>query len=461
VGQERAVFPAHKLILAARSDYFRKMFYGVQMREAKESTCSFPDDDPTVFKTMLYHLYERPLEFVLDPRHIALCLVTSEKYSIDTFKSFCLKTLEEQLSISTACEIASIMEELSDTPLGTFTRNLAERCDAYLLSHLTEIINTEAHFSLSSPLLERILQYPFLGSSEISLFKAVTSWHLHHFESFQTQRNLLMHNLSFVDLRSIELRDVATVVHPSGVFNAREMAELYRTRIQLQHFGRSARLRRRCALMFHAGAEYASRPLDVLKSLKEAGLVIDTADVLNFTESPAENVQRLMEYSVILVFSMETRSKGCCGDLLAEYVERGGCIVLCHALGCIDGKIVTENFLPVKREPPLEGEFKQYQLGKVLVSKHPLFEGVRSLKVRCGPNFVWNCTVQPGAKVLAEWHDGTVLACERFVGSGRILFLNLYPVSTRVVVVGLDKEGDGHILLRNALLYTAYRPTAW
>jgi hypothetical protein len=82
VGHEREIFPAHKLILAARSDYFRKMFYGVQMKEAKESTCSFPDDDPIVFKAMLYHLYERPLEFVLDPRHIALCLVTSEKYRI-------------------------------------------------------------------------------------------------------------------------------------------------------------------------------------------------------------------------------------------------------------------------------------------------------------------------------------------------------------------------------------------
>lgn len=82
VGQEREVFPAHRLILAARSEYFRKMFYGVQMKEAKEAACSFPDDDPTVFKTMLYHLYERPLEFTLEPRHVALCLMTSEKYRI-------------------------------------------------------------------------------------------------------------------------------------------------------------------------------------------------------------------------------------------------------------------------------------------------------------------------------------------------------------------------------------------
>lgn len=57
---------------------------------------------------------------------------------------------------------------------------------------------------------------------------------------------------------------------------------------------------------------------------------IDPRDVLNFGDAPTESVTRLMEYSSLLVFSMETRLKGSCGDLLADYVDRGGCIVLCH-----------------------------------------------------------------------------------------------------------------------------------
>jgi len=115
----------------------------------------------------------------------------------------------------------------------------------------------------------------------------------------------------------------------------------------------------------------------------------------------------------------------------------------------------------VKRLEPYEGEFKHFHLGRVADHKHPIFAGVRRLKVRCGPNFVWNCTPVGDTKVLAEWDDGTVLACERKVGRGRILFLNLYPVSTRVVVVGLDKDCDGHTFLRNCMLYAAYHPTAW
>ncbi len=58
------------------------MFYGSQMRESRDGECTFLYDDPRVFKTMIYHLYERPLEEPPEPRHIVMCLVTAEKYGI-------------------------------------------------------------------------------------------------------------------------------------------------------------------------------------------------------------------------------------------------------------------------------------------------------------------------------------------------------------------------------------------
>jgi BTB/POZ domain-containing protein 9 len=82
VGQDGEVFPAHKLILAARSEYFRKMFYGTQMKEARDGVCTFLYDDPQVFKTMIYHLYATPMEDVLEPKHLVMCLLMAEKYGI-------------------------------------------------------------------------------------------------------------------------------------------------------------------------------------------------------------------------------------------------------------------------------------------------------------------------------------------------------------------------------------------
>lgn len=43
---------------------------------------------------------------------------------------------------------------------------------------------------------------------------------------------------------------------------------------------------------------------------------------------------------------------------------------------------MTEKYLPVKRTEPFEGDFKHFHLGKIMVDKHPLFTGVKKLKVR-------------------------------------------------------------------------------
>jgi len=462
VGQDGEWFPAHKLILAARSEYFRKMFYGAQMREAKENACTFPDDDPAVFRTMLYHIYARPLESTPEPRHIASCLLTSEKYGLDTFRSFCLDTLESLLSMKTACEILSLLEELLQESSIEYTlKILTDKCTKYILENLSSIIHQKSHLHLSESTFQRILQNPFLACNEVELYTAIITWHTHHFENFQVNRELLQKHLSMLDMKLIGLQDMAVVVHPSGVFNPTEMAELYRKRINLQHFNPSRRSERKCALMFHAGSEYSSRPNDVIKSLNMAGLVIEEEDVINFSDTPAVTLNQLMQYSAILVFSMETHSQGMCGDILADYVDNGGCVVLSNALGCIGGKILTDKYLPVKRYEPFEGDFKTYQIGNSRNPHHPLCTGVNKLRVRCGPNFVWNCKAIADTQLIVSWDDDSILACERTCGKGKIVFLNCYPVSTRVVVVGLDKDTDGHILLRNALMYAAYHPCSW
>ncbi len=61
--------------------------------------------------------------------------------------------------------------------------------------------------------------------------------------------------------------------------------------------------------MFHAGAEYSSRPNDVVRSLVKAGLPIGDGNVINFSDTCNIKWQTLMQYSAILLFSMETRSK--------------------------------------------------------------------------------------------------------------------------------------------------------
>lgn len=457
VGYDGEVFPAHKLILAARCEYFRKMFYGNPMKEARDGVCTFPYDDPRVFKTMLYHLYAKQLEDTPDPKHLVMCLVTAEKYGIDSFREFCLNELHEILDSNNVCEIIRLLDELYHEEHASVEETRIH-CHSFVLANLESIIQEDALYHLPKASFHRLLQNPSLSCPEVELYKAVLSWHQHRYGDFVTQRDSLLSQLAMLDLKLIDLPSVAQLIHSSGVFSKDEMAEIYRLRITLGQFCISSRMDRKFALLFHAGTEYNSRPNDVLASLVRAGLPI--CDTISFTDK-YEDTQRLQMYSSILLFSMETRSQGLCGDVLADYVDKGGCVVLCHALGCISGKIMTSAYLPVSRLEPLEGEFKSLELGKVAIPSHPLLEGVADIRVRCGPNFAWNCALADDAKLIAEWSDGTILACERKVGKGRVLFLNLYPVSTRVVIVGLERDSDGHILLRNALLYAAYHPCRW
>jgi hypothetical protein len=52
------------------------------MKEARDGICTFMYDDPHVFKTMIYHLYAKPMEDALEPKHLVMCLMTAEKYGI-------------------------------------------------------------------------------------------------------------------------------------------------------------------------------------------------------------------------------------------------------------------------------------------------------------------------------------------------------------------------------------------
>lgn len=58
------------------------------MKEARDGVCTFLYDDPQVFKTMIYHLYSKPMDDVLEPKHLVMCLTMAEKYGIGMQASY-------------------------------------------------------------------------------------------------------------------------------------------------------------------------------------------------------------------------------------------------------------------------------------------------------------------------------------------------------------------------------------
>ena len=64
--------PAHKLILASQSEYFRAMLYG-EMKEASQEDIPLPDIPLASFKTVLQYAYTGTLEIEESTRSEFVC----------------------------------------------------------------------------------------------------------------------------------------------------------------------------------------------------------------------------------------------------------------------------------------------------------------------------------------------------------------------------------------------------
>jgi speckle-type POZ protein len=103
-------FPAHKVVLAARSPVFKAQLYG-NMKEAKARRVAVEDMQPGVFRALLkfIYIYTDALPVIGDDnicdddydeiiRHL---LVAADRYAMDRLKLLCASVLVERLRVET------------------------------------------------------------------------------------------------------------------------------------------------------------------------------------------------------------------------------------------------------------------------------------------------------------------------------------------------------------------------
>ncbi|XP_055844545.1 speckle-type POZ protein-like [Episyrphus balteatus] len=94
-------FPAHKNILAARSDVFKAMFQH-DMKETKSGRVVITDVKPEVVQEMLHFIYTGSSPKI---KEMAVELfIAADKYALDNLKKMCEIALKEKLSIDRAAD---------------------------------------------------------------------------------------------------------------------------------------------------------------------------------------------------------------------------------------------------------------------------------------------------------------------------------------------------------------------
>ncbi|XP_076632328.1 BTB/POZ domain-containing protein 9-like [Colletes latitarsis] len=167
VGDKR--LNGHKIILAARSEYFRALLFG-GLKESTQHEIELKNANLIAFKALLEYIYtgrtsltDRRDEVVLD------ILGLAHLYGFSELETSISDYLRDILSIKNICLIfdAALLYQL---------KFLTTVCHDYMDKHACEVIQHESFLQLSATALNELISKDSFYAPEIDIFLAVRSW---------------------------------------------------------------------------------------------------------------------------------------------------------------------------------------------------------------------------------------------------------------------------------------------
>lgn len=151
-------FPAHKLVLAARSPVFKAQLFGV-MREKESGVIQVKDIEAPVFKAMLYFMYrdclpeESELSVSSSPATCTMMaqhlLAAADRYGLDRLRMICEAKLCEEVNVETVATTLALAEQHHSAQLKAV-------CLKFVAEHLAAVIQSDGyeHLRESCPSLQ-------------------------------------------------------------------------------------------------------------------------------------------------------------------------------------------------------------------------------------------------------------------------------------------------------------------
>ncbi|MEM2870294.1 MAG: PKD domain-containing protein [Thermoplasmata archaeon] len=151
------------------------------------------------------------------------------------------------------------------------------------------------------------------------------------------------------------------------------------------------------------------------------------------------------------------------GDLMANYVDAGGSLVLAtyamyqYGNFYLSGRFLSENYYAI--QPTQSIVYHNPSIGTIDQPGHPVMANVSNIYFPSGYTYgIYQTGVAEGAKAISHWNSGMILAAEKNIGGTDRVDINLMPVSSDTSYYYSCYAGDGDDLFRNALIYGGRKP---
>lgn len=162
-------FAAHRVILAARSEYFRALLYG-GMKESSQDEVELKDTSLPAFQQLLRYIYTGAMTLASLKEDIILDILgLAHQYGFQDLEGAISDYLKAVLSIRTVCLIY-------DTASLFQLSNLTSAAMVFMDRHALEVLHHESFLSLSESSIREIISRDSFCAAEVEIFRAVAAW---------------------------------------------------------------------------------------------------------------------------------------------------------------------------------------------------------------------------------------------------------------------------------------------
>jgi BTB/POZ domain-containing protein 9 len=225
-------FPAHKVVLAARSEYFRALLFGGLRESHLECNTVELKDTPAVgFHHLLKYIYTGKINLSELKEEILLeVLGLANQYGFVELQSAMSEYLQAILNNQNVCLIFDIASMYG-------LQALCETCCQYMDHNAADILHTEGFLTLSPTALHDLTSRDSFCAPEIDIFRAIQLW-----AERNSDQQLMQSVMSSVRLPLIKLDDLLNIVRASSLVSADAILDAIKLRtdctdMELTHRG--------------------------------------------------------------------------------------------------------------------------------------------------------------------------------------------------------------------------------